>query len=676
MSIIKIESAYLAFGLHPLLDHARFQADAGERIALIGRNGTGKSSLLKIMAGVLTLDDGEVVRKSHLNIGYVPQEPQFAEDDTVFSAVVSDMGEVSNLLSEYHHLSTELANHTKMEDGGEATLNRLSHLQSQLETKQAWSYQSIAEQIISTFNLSSSAKVTDLSGGQRKRLAIARSLAYTPDLLLLDEPTNHLDVSAIMWLENLLKQVQFANTACIFITHDRSFLGNVATRIVELDRGKLQSFPGNYATYLERKALILNEEIQQNARHDKLLKAEEQWIRQGVEARRTRSVYRVAQLERLRKERTRRRECLGRANINLDRGEKSGELVAELKSVYYSYPIAEQEKTHEKNWIVQNFSTRIMAGDKIGLIGRNGAGKTTLLRLILGELEPSNGSVRLGTRINVAYFDQFRSQLDENSRLIDVINSSSDFVEVNGKRRHILGYLEDFLFPPERARSPVSSLSGGERNRLLLAKLFSRHANVLVLDEPTNDLDIETLELLEQLISEYSGTVFLVSHDRQFLDNIVTQSIVYEGLIKGQGGYWHEYVGGFSDWRAQSKAPLEKCFALTNPSDDVVNNENTNTISPAKVTSSNVNVPISNTRKVIKLSWKENQELSDIPKKIAKLEAEQKTLSTRLEDPSLYIANPNEANTIAKRLKEIDDDLMSILENWEYLEEKKRLAGK
>lgn len=666
MPLIRIERAHLAFGLQPLLDQAQFQVDVGERIALIGRNGTGKSSLLKVIAGELLLDEGTLFREAQLRIGYVPQEPIFVEGDTVFSAVVSGMGEVSQLLYEYHQLSAQLAQNTAADDGEKKAMERLAQLQNEIEARQAWSFQSKAEQIISAFNLAIDLPVAGLSGGQKKRLALARALAYTPDLLLLDEPTNHLDLLAIIWLENLLRQSQFANMACVFITHDRSFLQNMATRIVELDRGVLQSFPGNYATYLERKALILNEENQQNVRQDKLLKAEEVWIRKGVEARRTRSVYRVEQLEELRKARAERRERVGRVNINLDRGEKSGQLVAELKKVDFAY-IAD---SGDSQTIVHNFSTRIMAGDKIGLIGRNGAGKTTLLRLILGELQPTKGSVQLGTNINVAYFDQFRTQLDENARLYEVISPSSEFVEINGKRRHIMGYLEDFLFPPERARALVSALSGGERNRLLLAKLFSRPANVLVLDEPTNDLDIETLELLEELLIDYSGTVFLVSHDRQFLDNIVTQSIVYEGIKKGQSGVWQEYVGGFSNWRAQSKVSIEECFALENQAE--INLQSQQVPASNSVAKESIETPA----KVQKLSWKENQELSTIPTTIEQLETEQKTLSTRLQDPNLYTTKAQEAQNIAKRLCAIDETLIALLERWEILESKKKLAGK
>jgi ATP-binding cassette subfamily F protein uup len=663
MPLIKIDRAHLAFGHHPLLHGAQFQADRGERIALIGRNGTGKSSLLLVLAGKLALDDGEIFRETPLRLGFVPQEPLFEAGATVLSAVVAGMGEVSAVLRDYH--LALLALQASPDD--EAVHEKVVTLQHRMDELGGWTYQSSAEQIIHSFELTADAPVASLSGGQRKRLALAQALAMTPDLLMLDEPTNHLDVLAIVWLENLLKQPHLAKTCLIFITHDRSFLGNLATRIVELDRGMLQSFPGNYGTYLERKALMLHEEAQSNARQDKLLKAEELWIRQGVEARRTRSVYRVQQLNALRQARSERRERQGNATIALDRGEKSGQLVAELKSVHFSYSLADgREKT-----IVNDFSTRLLAGDKIGLIGRNGAGKTTLLRLILGELTPTSGSVRLGTRLTIAYFDQFRSALDENARLQDVVASSSEFVEINGKRKHVIGYLEDFLFPPERARSQVKMLSGGERNRLLLAKLFARPANVLVLDEPTNDLDMETLELLEQLLSDYQGTVFVVSHDRQFLDNIVTQTIVYEGEQRGKSGVWREYVGGFTDWRRQTTIPLEESFAVGELTAD---DSSSSVITPA--TEVALTQPLlMPAKKAVKLSWKENQELIAIPNTIQTLEAEQKNLTHRLEDPTLYSAQPIEAQHIAARLTTLESTLLSLLDRWEFLEQKQSSSG-
>jgi len=454
-----------------------------------------------------------------------------------------------------------------------------------------------------------------------------------PEVLLLDEPTNHLDIAAIEWLENMLIET---GVTLLFITHDRSFLDRVSTRIVELDRGKLASFPGNFTQYQQRKEAMLHEEALANARADKLLKEEEVWIRKGVEARRTRAVFRVQRLDRLRAERQARRERMGKVHLQLDAGDKSGKLVAELEHV---------NKRFGERDVVRDFSSRIQRGDKIGLIGPNGAGKTTLLRLILGELTPDSGTVRQGTKMEIAYFDQFRTQLDPNATLANVISPGSDYVEIGGARKHVIGYLEDFLFAPERARSPVSSLSGGERNRLLLARLFAKPANVLVLDEPTNDLDIETLELLEQLLQDYDGTLFLVSHDRTFLDNVVTQTIAAEG-----DGAWKEYAGGYSDWatyKASVAKEAEKPKAEPKPA--------AKPVEPAKP-------------KGDKLSWKEQRELEALPGKIADLEAEQAALTAKLEDPALYQTDPAAAQQAAERLAAIDDELLVLLERWELLE--------
>ena len=527
-----LSDASLAYGHVPLLDHSDFQLDPGERVALIGRNGTGKSSLLRALAGQGALDDGTVWQQPGIRMGYVPQEPPFDPELSVFEAVVAGMGEVSSLLAEYHSVA-----HAMGEAGAdhEKLLERLHQLQGELESRNAWSIEMQAERVIQRFSLNPDARVGTLSGGQKKRLALAQALAISPEMLLLDEPTNHLDIGAIEWLEEMLIS---SGTSMVFITHDRRFLDRVATRIVELDRGRLLSCPGNFSAYLAKKELMLHDEAIQNAKFDKFLAQEEVWIRKGIEARRTRNEGRVLRLEQLRRERAARRERQGKVELKLDAGDKSGKLVAELLHVSKSFGEGAQELK-----VVRDFSCRLQRGDKIGLIGPNGAGKTTLLRLILGELEPSSGSVRLGTKLQVAYFDQFRTQLDEEAALVDVISPGSDYVEIGNEKKHVIGYLGDFLFAPQRARSPVKSLSGGERNRLLLARLFARPANVLVLDEPTNDLDIETLELLEELLQEYKGTLFLVSHDRAFIDNVVTQTIAYEGE-----GKWHEYAGGYQDW--------------------------------------------------------------------------------------------------------------------------------
>ncbi len=633
MPYLKLSDACLAYGHVPLLDHADFQLDPGERVALIGRNGTGKSSLLAAMAagsGKGRLDDGEVWVQPGIRVGYVPQEPPFDPAMNVFQAVVSGMGETSALLAEYHDVSHQLG---EGQGDHDALLARMDTLQHELEARGAWAYEAQAERVIDRFGLDPEASVGSLSGGQKKRLALAQALAVAPEVLLLDEPTNHLDIAAIEWLENLLIE---SGVSLFFITHDRSFLDRVCTRIVELDRGKLASFPGSFTQYQQRKEAMLHEESLANARADKLLKEEEVWIRKGVEARRTRAVFRVQRLDKLRAERQARRERMGKVNLQLDAGDKSGKLVAELEHV---------NKAFGQRQIVRDFSSRIQRGDKIGLIGPNGAGKTTLLRLILGELQPDSGSVRQGTKMEVAYFDQFRTQLNPDSTLADVISPGSDYVEIGGARKHVIGYLEDFLFAPERARSPVSSLSGGERNRLLLARLFAKPANVLVLDEPTNDLDIETLELLEELLQNYEGTLFLVSHDRTFLDNVVTQTIAAEGE-----GRWHEYAGGYSDW-ASYKAGVAK--------------ETAKARSEAKPAAK---APEPAKPKGDKLSWKEQRELEALPGKIAALEGEQADLTTRLEGPSIYQTDPQAAQHAAERLATIDDELMILLERWEALE--------
>jgi ATP-binding cassette subfamily F protein uup len=576
------------------------------------------------------LDDGEVWVQPGIRVGYVPQEPPFAPRSTVFETVISGMGETSALLAEYHAVSHRLAEGTGEQA---ALLSRMAELQQRLESLGAWAYEAQAEKVIARFGLDPDAEVGSLSGGQKKRLALAQALAVAPEVLLLDEPTNHLDIAAIEWLEALLIE---SGVTLLFITHDRFFLDRVCTRIVELDRGKLASFPGNFTQYQQRKEALLHEEALANARADKLLKEEEVWIRKGVEARRTRAVFRVQRLDRLRAERQARRERMGKVNLQLEVGDKSGKLVAELDEV---------NKSYGQRPIVRNFSTRIQRGDKIGLIGPNGAGKTTLLRLILGELAPDSGCVRQGTKLEIAYFDQFRTQLNPDATLADVISPGSDWVEIAGARKHVIGYLEDFLFAPERARSPVSSLSGGERNRLLLARLFAKPANVLVLDEPTNDLDIDTLELLEQLLQDYSGTLFLVSHDRTFLDNVVTQTLAAEG-----DGLWREYAGGYSDWAAYRASQLAAA-------------------APAKAEKPKTELrPSSAKPKADKLSWKEQRELEALPEKIAALESEQVNLTGLLEDPALYQRDPAAAQQASERLAAIDDELMELLERWESLE--------
>ncbi|RZI42924.1 ATP-binding cassette domain-containing protein [Herbaspirillum sp. HC18] len=630
MAVISLTNAQLAFGHVALLDHAEFSLEAGERVGLIGRNGTGKSSLLKIIAGISRLDDGLLVMQQGLKVAYVEQEPQFESGATVFDAVAAGMGELQQLLVEYNDLAAKL--------GGQddhAVMDRMHAVQAKLDAADAWNLGNRVETILARLNLDKNALIGTLSGGTQKRVALARALVGAPDVLLLDEPTNHLDFNSIIWLEALLREYK---GSILLITHDRSFLDNVATRIIELDRGRLLSFPGNFSAYQKRKAELLEIEAVENAKFDKFLAQEEVWIRKGVEARRTRNEGRVRRLEELRRTRSVRREQQGQVRLDVSEGERSGKIVAELTNI---------QKRYGDKVIVRDFSDIILRGDKVGLIGPNGAGKTTMLKLILGEETPDAGTVRQGARLQVAYFDQMRAQLNEEASLADTISPGSDWVEINGQRKHVMSYLGDFLFAPERARSPVKSLSGGERNRLLLARLFARPANVLVLDEPTNDLDIDTLELLEELLEDYSGTVFLVSHDRMFLDNVVTQVIVAEG-----GGQWREYVGGYSDWERMRPAETQpKQGAKT---------ENKPAPKEQQPTP----------QKSKKLSYKEQRELETLPGLIADLEAEQKKISEQLADPELYRQRPEEVQRLNARFAEIDELLMESLEKWEAIEAK------
>jgi ATP-binding cassette subfamily F protein uup len=630
MPLLTLDNAHLAFGHVALLDQATLQIDSGERIALIGRNGTGKSSLLKALAGHTSLDEGGVWRQSGLRLAYVAQEPSFDAQLSIYETIASAVGTASQLLLDYHEAARQLAL-----DHSPGNMDRLQELQSQLEHVDGWLLHTRVEQVISRLGLDGDALIGALSGGTIKRVALAQALAAEPDLLLLDEPTNHLDIDGILWLEQLIRDF---HGGVLLVTHDRSFLDTVATRIVELDRGRLTSYPGSFAAYQERKAADLASEAQQNAKFDKFLAQEEVWIRKGVEARRTRNEGRVLRLEALRRERTARRDRLGSVDLRVARGEQSGKLVAELEGV---------SKRYTDRWVVRNFTARILRGDKIGLIGPNGAGKTTLLKLILGELEPDAGSVKLGTRIEVAYFDQFRTALDEQAELAEVISPGSEYVEIAGQRKHVISYLGDFLFAPERARSPVKSLSGGERNRLLLARLFARPANVLVLDEPTNDLDIETLELLETLLQDYAGTLFLVSHDRRFLDNVVTQCIVAEG-----DGLWREYAGGYEDWLA-AKARAPRTVPAT-----------------SEKTAVTVSASASRREPRTKLSYREAQELAQLPDRIATLEKEQAEIAASLADAKLYRDAPMEAKLLQERAGAIDVELEQLLQRWEELEQR------
>jgi ATP-binding cassette subfamily F protein uup len=630
MALITLLDAQLAFGHVPLLDHADFSLLESERIGLIGRNGAGKSSLLKILGGLEKTDDGNLQMQQNLRVAYVAQEPVLDMDADVFTAASEGLGSVIAVRDLY--LS-----------GAEGL--DLDALQSQIEAFDAWNWEQRVEETLHRLHLDRNARVGSLSGGTRKRVALAQALVAAPDVLLLDEPTNHLDLDSIEWLEQLL--IDFKGSV-VTVTHDRSFLNRVATRIVELDRGKLGSYPGNFEQYLLQKEEQLAQEAVISAKADKLLAQEEIWIRKGVEARRTRSQSRISRLEALRASRTARREVQGSVNMDVASGQSSGKIVAELTGATKSFG----EKT-----VIRNFTGTILRGDKVGLLGPNGAGKTTLLKLILGELEPDSGKIRRGTNLQVAYFDQMRDKLDLDATLEDFISPGSEWIEIGSQRKHVKSYLSDFLFSPARANSPVRSLSGGERNRLLLARLFARPANVLVLDEPTNDLDIDTLELLEGLLQDYDGTVFLVSHDRTFLDNVVTSTIAFEG-----DGHWREYEGSVQDWLIQSKRAreiAEQRQAASPPPSPAP--------APTPAAAEPAAARPAAARK--KLSYKEQRELEALPAQIEALEAEQKRITEMLEldGGAIYATDASRAAELSQRHAQIDDELLAALERQEEL---------
>ena len=632
MALIVLTDAKLAFGHVDLLANTAFSLESGERVGLIGRNGTGKSSLLKILAGIEKMDDGLLQYQQGLRIAYVPQEPIFEAEETVFEAVSKGVAEAKALREEYEALSVG--------EWDDAAHHRLDEVQSKLEALSGWNWEQRVHETLDRLHLDADLKISSLSGGTKKRVALARALVEVPDVLLLDEPTNHLDLDSISWLEGLLKEYQ---GSVILITHDRAFLDNVCTQIVELDRGILRTYPGNFTQYEVLKEQELNAESLANARADKLLAQEEVWIRKGVEARRTRSVARIARLEKLRASRAERRDAMGQVKLAVSAGERSGKIVAELQNVSKSYDRP----------IVKDFTATILRGDKVGLLGPNGAGKTTLLKLILGTISPDSGSASMGTRIEVAYFDQMREGLNLNTSLEDYISPGSEWIEINGNKKHVKSYLSDFLFAPERTNSPVSTLSGGERNRLLLARLFARPANVLVLDEPTNDLDIDTLDLLEQLLQDYKGTVFLVSHDRYFLDNVVTSIIAHEG-----DGFWREYEGGYEDWKIQ-KVRTEQIRAANQSQKVPAKQESvpTATQAPKPVVKNNVQ----------RLNGKERQELEGLPALIEELETEQADIGIAMSNPDLYKNEPELAASMQARLSEITDQLEQKLQRWEAL---------
>ena len=636
MALITLTEGRLAFGHVPLLDHTTFSLESGERIGLIGRNGTGKSSLLKILAGLEKLDDGLLQYQQNLRIAYVAQEPILQSEHTVFEAAAEGLAKVKALREEYEALSEG--------EWDESNHERLDQLQSQLDAQGGWNWEQRVNESIDRLHLDANQTIGQLSGGTKKRVALAQALVTMPDVLLLDEPTNHLDLDSIEWLEGLLNAY---TGAIIFITHDRAFLDHVATRVVELDRGILRSYPGNYSSYEKVKEQELNSESLANARADKLLAQEEVWVRKGVEARRTRSVGRITRLEKLRALRAQRRNVMGQIKLAISSGDRSGKIVADLQNVSKSY----------QKPIVQNFTATILRGDKVGLLGPNGAGKTTLLKLILGTIESDSGIVTMGTRIEVAYFDQMREGLNLEATLEDFISPGSEWIEINGNRKHVKSYLGDFLFSPERTNSPISTLSGGERNRLLLARLFARPANVLVLDEPTNDLDIDTLDLLEQLLQDYAGTVFLVSHDRTFLDNVVTSMIAYEG-----DGKWQEYEGGYEDYRIQKKR-----------FDEFTQASNASTINKTlgkddKKVEIKPETKLSVTKS--KLSNKEKAELDKLPNQIEQLEKKQLVLSEQLANPEIYKGDAHLIVTLKNELTQIEEQMTRSMKRWEELLEK------
>ncbi len=627
MALITLLNAQLAFGHVALLDHADFALESNERVGLIGRNGAGKSSMLRILGGFEKADDGTLQLQTGLRIAFVAQEPSLDQEATIFVAVSEGLKRVIALREQY------LAH----EEGVD-----LDALQSEIEAYDAWNWEQRVDETLHRLHLEPDAIIGTLSGGMKKRVALAQALVAKPDVMLLDEPTNHLDLDAITWLEDLL--IDFKGSV-VTITHDRSFLNRVATRIVELDRGKLNTYPGNFNQYQLLKEEQQAQEAVINARADKLLAAEEIWIRKGVEARRTRAQGRITRLEHLRDDRAARRDTLGSVKLDVASGAASGKIVSELENV---------SKSYDGKVIVSGFTGTILRGDKVGLIGPNGAGKTTLLKLILGELAPDSGKVRQGTKIEVAYFDQMRDALDLDATLEDFISPGSEWIEIGNSRQHVKSYLGDFLFSPARARSPVRSLSGGERNRLLLARLFARPANVLVLDEPTNDLDIDTLELLEDLLQNFDGTVFLVSHDRTFLDNVVTSTLVAEGE-----GFWREYEGGVQDWLLQS-ARAKEIASKVAPAASAVRSD--------KGIAAQVSVAAVDTAPKKKLSFKEQRELDGLPALMAQLEAEQAKTRQLLQDGKLYTRDPTAASQLHARDVAIDEELLAALERQEALQ--------
>ena len=629
MPLLRFENISLAYGDNPLLDGAEFQIRKGERVCLLGRNGAGKSTLMKLVSDQIHADDGSIWRKPGLKIGILNQDLPEQDDQKVYDVVASGLEQVGDLISQYHNLSMNIST--------DADMKALEQVQQKLEAADGWSLTQKVDTVIKKLNLPTEKLMRELSGGWRRRVELARALVCDPDLLLLDEPTNHLDIVAIDWLEKQLLDFQ---GALLFITHDRSFLQSLATRIIELDRGQLTSWDCNYKTYLDRKAHALEVEAEQNALFDKKLAQEEVWIRQGIKARRTRNEGRVRALKALREERRARREVQGKASFGLESGSSSGKLVLEAKNISQSF---------DDTTVIKDFNLRVMRGDKIGLIGANGAGKSTLLSILLERLTPQSGTVKPGTKLEVAYFDQLRNQLDLEKTVIDNVAEGRESIMINGASRHVISYLGDFLFPANRCRVPVKALSGGERNRLLLARLFSKPANLLVMDEPTNDLDVETLELLESLLVDFNGTMLLVSHDREFLDNVVSSTLVFK-----PGGNIDEYVGGFDDW-------LHQGGKISQLVPEQI------TSKPAAKKESKVASQQQAPQKK-KLSYKLQRELDALPGEIEVLEEELNELETKIGEPLFYQGDSAEVQATLNRLTEIHELIEQKMERWEELD--------
>ena len=640
MALLNLSNAYLGFGDHPLLDHTELHIEPNERVCLVGRNGAGKSTLMKVLAGEVQLDDGKLIFEKDIVVTRLEQDPPRHIQETVFDYVAEGIAHLSDLLKQYHHISQQMQT-----DYSDELMAKLSAVQSQLEHNDGWQFENRIQDTLKLLELDPDKRLCELSGGWVRRAALARALVADPDILLLDEPTNHLDVEAITWLEDLLLNFK---GSIIFISHDRSFIRKMATRIVDLDRGKLVSYPGNYDLYLETKAEELRVEALQNELFDKKLAQEEVWIRQGIKARRTRNEGRVRALKKLREERRNRREVQGTAKIQLDTTARSGKIVFEVENASYEI---------EGKTLLKNFSTTIQRGDKIALVGANGCGKTTFIKLLLGELQPTSGSIRCGTKLEVAYFDQYRAELDLEKTVMDNVADGKQDIEVNGVKRHVLGYLQDFLFPPKRAMTPVKALSGGERNRLLLAKLLLKPNNLLILDEPTNDLDVETLELLEELLADYQGTLLIVSHDRQFIDNTVEECYFFEG-----SGVLNKYIGGYFDAKQQQE---NYHSTLAASSQNVKKNE---PLAKEEAVKKEAVKEKPKTDKKVKLSYKDQRELEELPAKMEALEAEIELLQTEVNSADFFTKDTAYTQGQLQKLAEAEQALEHAFERWELLE--------